>query len=314
MNLLGALAYPLRQPRHCWTVTWRFLRMQVVALPLVVAGQASLVLRLNGFKVGLMLILLGVTVSSLATWRLQGYWLRSLRGVLHGAEKPPDPDGPLLWDGVRCSVVVALLGFVPLFLSGIVSAVGLASLPTGWSVDSTLSSWLCLLIGSATGVLALLSLALLTPLTVLLLWAGLLRLASTNRLLSALSPLGLWRDLRSGWRHYLTCFLLCATMALPLQLVGLLVMCVNVLLAPLVQLLTLPLGIYLSLVVTALLGQRHRAFLDNPDSSPWPFSARRWLPALFVVGGFALVASTLVCMLMGWIVGHFLALHGPHPR
>ncbi len=99
-----------------------------------------------------------------------------------------------------------------------------------------------------------------------------LRLATSNRLLSALNLLGMWRDLRKGGPDF---FLYQAFLMAPgglLTLGGILIGSANVFLIPLVWLLVLPVVCYTHLVQASLLGQYHRIYLrsDRPARSLLP--------------------------------------------
>jgi len=318
IRFLEAFLYPLRSPRLFLSAGLRVWLPTLQSNLAVVAGMGCLFggtmlthstrsqwvdsghpwLALGLLALALLLFGLGVYLGLRATFRCLDYLLLVLQESAAGGKLPAP--GPVrvglvvrwlvLSVGMMIpSLVVGGLGFWGAFRS-----LGAATLSTS---DWAASFWV--LLGSG---LALLTLAVELAVAVvsgLLGNLALLRLATTGRLRSALNLLGVWRDLRQAWPDYLLIYLASVLPALVLNLVGLFLGNLNVLLIPVVWLMSWPLTFYLALLQLNLLGQYHRAFLvDRTTRKAGPVVHRGCLAPLLALMGLGLgglfVTSTVL--------------------
>lgn len=300
LKFFRALIYPLLLPRRFLSALALFAGPQVGALLLaglggglmvglnllpqhktrwVIAQEAVTTLLYRGCCG---LVAAGLLLSVLGGLLWLGYWLRVSREVAVGNSELPAPTGRLRLFGLGCAgLLVTLLylvptGFVDYWCLRGLDFTGLSGSQLAWrAFGSGLATMAAALVTLGAGMLGNLCL---------------LRLA-TRGPLAALNPLGAYQDLRRGWADYLlgwllllvpgTVLLACSSLALSVWLI------------PLVALVTLPFGCYVSLLSAALLGRYHQVYLATPDAPRCTLRAFWLLPALGVVGMCA--AGVSVC-------------------
>jgi hypothetical protein len=261
INLWQGFLYPLSSLKRL-AAAWLILPLSLtvlvppILLGLGVLSTVSMSLQ-QGLGFGLLVGLVCVTVGALPFTFLSGYMLRCRKEVIsgNGSELPPwNRWGDLLAGGGHMDTLALIFALPPLVLFWFaLSAVGMSLKNLYDHVSWGSALWA--LLGSGAG-LGLLACAVVVWLVAMMFSPiASLRVALGHSALSAVSPLGMMRDIRRGLGDYLLC---CAVV----WGIGILFSMAQTGFWPLIVV-NFPVQVTLQLVWAHLLGQYARAYLGD---------------------------------------------------
>lgn len=299
-----ALTFPLRRFTHFCRALADYLGPQLLALLMLSLCAATALLCKGWLLLAAAASIPACLLGLRASIRWFAYWIQCIRHSAAGGTSLPSPR-EFRWSDGLSAVFLGSLYLLPAAVAGLVGhhltgrALGAA---VATNSDKLAPLWV--LLGSSTVVSTLAVAFLAGVLGATLISLSGLRLATSNRLLSALNLFGMWRDLRKGGPDF---FLYQAFLMAPgglLTLGGILIGSANVFLIPLVWLLVLPVVCYTHLVQASLLGQYHRIYLrnDRPARSLLPRGCLIPLVLLGLLGtAAAFLLSCLLACFMCWV-------------